>query len=247
MELTVAEDSLLSFQAPVGQASLVAPVRVPHGSLLGVPGRQLTLADFPPSSSPESIESSPGEPYQRRFIPVSASPADLILGPCAPIGIWPAALARKRTSPEALRPSDLGSLRLPFSWVSHPSFHGRHLLSSHRRSCNHQSWAGHGIDVLEAGRTLPHLDVGSTGLLPSGGRYYPQLPLPWGGGTTSVPRHGLGSRSTVYSQSPGDFSAPLFSNHPSCTVLHSGWGILRSFASHRPSFFHDHVVPSSQS
>eukprot|EP01042_Synura_sphagnicola_P000246 gene246-254_t len=68
MELTIVEDSLLP-----SQASLVVPALVPHGSLLGVPGRQLTLADFPPSSSPESIESSIGEPYQLRFHPVSAS------------------------------------------------------------------------------------------------------------------------------------------------------------------------------
>ena len=91
LELPVEEDSLSLFQAPVGQDSLVAAVLVPHGSLLGVPGRPLTLADLPPSSSPDSIESSPGEPYQRRFIPVSASPVDLTLGPCSPIGICPQA------------------------------------------------------------------------------------------------------------------------------------------------------------
>ena len=103
LELPVEEVSISSFHAPAGQDSLVAPVLVPHGSLLGVPGRPLTLADFPPSSSHDSIESSPGEPYQRRFIHVSASPADLTLGPCAPIGIWPSALARKRTSPFFLK------------------------------------------------------------------------------------------------------------------------------------------------
>ena len=65
-----------------------------------MPGRSLTLADFPSSSASDSIESSPGEPYQRRFIPVPASLADLTLGPCSPIGIWPSAMARKRTSPE---------------------------------------------------------------------------------------------------------------------------------------------------
>ena len=90
LELPV-EEVPISFHAPVGQDSLVAPVLVPHGSLLGMPGRSLTLADFPPSSSPDSIESSPGEPYQRRFIPVSASPVDLTLGPCSPIGICPQA------------------------------------------------------------------------------------------------------------------------------------------------------------
>ena len=57
-------------------------------SLLHLPGRPLTLADFPSPSPDYSMSSTPGSPYQRRFPPVEATPPDLTVGPCAPIGIW---------------------------------------------------------------------------------------------------------------------------------------------------------------
>jgi len=72
---------------------------VPPTSLLHLPGRPLTLADFPPSQTPPDVDLPPsppevGTPYQRRF-----TPQPLILPTdqtrCAPIGIWPSASARK--------------------------------------------------------------------------------------------------------------------------------------------------------
>ena len=75
----------------------LAPGLLPQGSVLHLPGRQLTLIDCPSSSSSEHTNSSSGEPYQRRFIPVLASPADFTCGPCATLGIWPSALSRKHS------------------------------------------------------------------------------------------------------------------------------------------------------
>eukprot|EP01042_Synura_sphagnicola_P001035 gene1035-biopygen1112 len=77
-----------------------APAPYLRTSLLHLPGRPLTLADFPSPSPNYSMSSTPCFPYQRRFPPVEATPPDLTVGPCAPIGIWPSALARKRSSPE---------------------------------------------------------------------------------------------------------------------------------------------------
>ena len=60
---------------------------LPQGTSLRLPGQQLTLADCPSSSSPKLTDSSPGEPYQHRFIPVLVFLADLTCDPCAPFGI----------------------------------------------------------------------------------------------------------------------------------------------------------------
>jgi len=71
---------------------------------LHLPGRPLTLADFPTSLTPPNpdISSCPateGTPYQHRFVPQPfALPTDKTSIP--PVGIWPSALARKWTSPE---------------------------------------------------------------------------------------------------------------------------------------------------
>jgi len=71
----------------------------PGGSLLQLPGRPLTLADFP-TPTPPPVASTPGSPYHRRFTTVMASPPDVRGGPCPPIGIWPSAASRKRSSTE---------------------------------------------------------------------------------------------------------------------------------------------------
>ena len=76
-------------------SSAAAPAA--SSSLLHRPGRPLTLADFP-TPTPPSIPSPPGSPYHQRFPAVTASPPDLRRGPCPPIGIWPSAASRKRTS-----------------------------------------------------------------------------------------------------------------------------------------------------
>ena len=90
-------------------------------SLLQRTGRPLTFADFP-TPTPPSEPSSPGSPYHRRFSAVLASPPDLSQGPCSPIGIWPSAVSRKRSSTEWYE-----TLLNP---VPAPSYHGYQPLLS---------------------------------------------------------------------------------------------------------------------
>ena len=109
----------LDYASPLPSDDILDPAQVfPATSLLHLPGRPLTLADFPLSQTPPDVDlPSPtpeaGTPYQRRFIPQPLIlPTDEIR--CAPIGIWPSASARQWTSPEwhtNLLPGVPGSLR----------------------------------------------------------------------------------------------------------------------------------------
>jgi len=61
------DDTVLTPAASPLEPSLSAPVPPLMTSLLHLPGRPLTLSDFPSPSPDNSMSSTPGSPYQRRF------------------------------------------------------------------------------------------------------------------------------------------------------------------------------------
>ena len=78
-----------------------APVPIPPStSLLLRPGRALTLADFPEPSASASSDDSSATPYHPRFVTAVRAPPDPPVNFRSPLGIWPSAAVRRRTSPE---------------------------------------------------------------------------------------------------------------------------------------------------
>ena len=78
-----------------------APVPIPPStSLLLRPGRALTLADFPEPSASASSDDSSATPYHPRFVPAVRAPPDPPTNFRSPLGIWPSAAVRRRTSTE---------------------------------------------------------------------------------------------------------------------------------------------------